>query len=390
MPNIITLTATPNQYSRTLTPPPNIALEALVVDAVTGAPQGGVVVTFESPTPLLEFEPAPVPPGSPVTATTDPATGIATVSITLSAAIGALVGVIKVTATIPDDSATVTVPVYDPNKAPLYVTNAEDGIIDQYDINSGIQTTIPLQPGIAAGSLVTFYWGRVQRSRIIDVSDTGVILGLPWVINLKTNFPTASVLTDGRYLTFYTVTEDPSSPTSNAGSSTPRTITVQGSAISPATLLAPLLLPASLNNKINALAAAIGVQIRIPPQPAISAGSGTYSIFLVATPQGPGATGPISRTLALDQPVPTPIPADGITFNVPAATLAGIDDSIGDVYYVYSPATGPASTSRHLGILVDTVGPFVEVDDEDDHHHHGGHGHGHGHDHRPGWDRDDK
>ncbi len=394
MANTVTLTVTPNAYPTVpiTTPPtaaPTLLLTALVVNEL-GEPQPNVTVTFSTP-----FE-APYPLFTP-----NPDTAI-TNMFGIAAGPDANYGasffgrVLQITASIDDDSDTVSIPIFTTGSPTTHVSNASDGVIDQYDINAGIQATIPLQAGLTAGNVVRFFWGSRILERTLEYNEAGQLVGLPWIINIKTTFPTASVLSNGQYRVFYAITDDYNFETSNTRTSAPRTITVQGSSVTPSTLAAPILNPLTLNNRINLLAAFGNPFLHIPASPSLVSG-GTYSVFLIARPNSPSANVPISRTVASNLNIPATATTMGIDVLMTYASgvLLGIDNSEGDFYYTVNPGgtpPGPQAASRHLLVEIDTVAPapLSTVSEEDDDHHHGGHGHGHGHDHRPGWDRDDK
>lgn len=375
MANIITVTATPNRY--TYNTPTSVAVIATVVDASTGAPVEDVPVTFTftSAAPLNN-----IPPTQTVNTGTTGSTGPTAVEFNLGAT--PVSYVLQVRATIDGSSAVVYVAAYNPGSAQVYVTNAGDNIIDQYDINAGIQALVPAAIALAPFQTYIFYWGGQARERLTTTNAGGQVIGVPWVVDVTGDFPSASVLSDGNYEVFYEARD----PSGNSVVSTPRTITVQGSEASPATLAAPQLLPANLNNKINLLAAFYDPSLLIPAQAALT--GGTYEVTLVATSRSPVVPGTITRVIATGT-----VPANAATNGIPvpmtyqSMVLLGIDDSTGDFYYTISRPGLPLLTSLHLITEIDTVAPTAAIEDEDedeDHHHPGhGHGHGHGHDHRP-------
>ncbi|TCL04666.1 hypothetical protein [Sodalis ligni] len=377
MANIITVIATPNRYPyNTAT---SVAVVATVVDASTGAPAQGVPVTFTftSAAPLNNIPPT-------VTEDTGPSGSTGPTAVEFNIAATPVSYVLQVRATIDGSSAVVYVAAYNPGSAQVYVSNAGDNIIDQYDINDKIQALVPAAISLAPFQTYTFYWGGQARERLTTTNAGGQVIGVPWVVDVTEDFPRSSVLSDGNYEVFYEARD----PSGNSVVSTPRTITVQGSDASPATLAAPQLLPANLNNRINLLAAYYNPSLLIPPQAALT--GGTYEVTLVATSRSPVAPGTITRVIATG-----PVPVNAATAGIPvpmtylSGVLLNIDDSTGDFYYTISRPGLPILTSLHLITEIDTVAPTAAIEDEDEDededegHHHPGHGHGHGHDHRP-------
>ena len=347
MAYLITLVATPSSYNYTA--PATVALQATVTNADNNAPVVGTTVTFRAIPSVFE--------GAATTTVQTIAGGIATQPFNYP-----IPGIIEVTASVTDDGVTtdasVTVVSYSPALTPVTVTNAYGNIIDQYAINAGIQAIIPATLELFEGQLFTFHWGNQRRQRAAELNNQGQIVGLPWVVNVKTQFAPATVLADGVYTVFYTVNDS----NGNDSPSQPKQITVQGSNVNPATLLPPELLPAALSNKINLADWYAGVSIKIPPQPRLAT-TGTYSITLATTPRAASGGYPRTIAIATNLAIPAGAANNGIEMEIPYnngnGLLAGLNNVDGDFFYVIKPQAGPELASESLRVLIDTVPPTL-------------------------------
>ncbi|QWA11939.1 hypothetical protein GTU79_03905 [Sodalis ligni] len=340
MPHSISLTATPESYAVSAESITTVTVTVTVVNE-HGDPAHHVDVSFTSP--QLRFEP-------PSTVTTDHA-GKAVKHFTYP-----LGGVITITAALHHGpSATASVFAYSPGLAQVRVTNAPHDHINQYSIKSGVQAEVPSPGKIAAGYLFDFHWGEASRQRLIESEIDGLPYGVPWVLNLKTQFAPGTVLKDGRYAVYYAVFDQ----AGNVAVCKPKYITVTGGNV--AKLLAPVLLPASLHNKIDREATRHGVTIRIPAQPEVKAGA-TYRINLHITP------GADSHEPAETRHIHSGTVAAGngeINFNITQGSglLSGLDDVKGEFVYDIAPAGGGRVThSLPLVTHIDTVGPGSATD----------------------------
>lgn len=81
--------------------------------------------------------------------------------------------------------------------API-VSNASDGTLDYYEIQSGVQLEVPMNMDTERGDMYIIHWGDVyQVEHIIDTLDE-----LPLVFDVVNEFPPAC-LYDGTYVVFY-------------------------------------------------------------------------------------------------------------------------------------------------------------------------------------------
>ncbi len=333
MPNTISLTATPESYPVTVHSTTTVTVTATVVNE-HGDPARHAEVTFSSP--QYNFDPA--------TVTTDHA-GNAVQRFAYP-----LGGVITITASLHHGpSATAPVFAYSPALAQVRVTNAPHDHINQYSIKSGVQAEVPSPRQIAAGYLFDFHWGDDSRQRLIESEIDGRPYGVPWVLNLKTQFAPDTVLKDGRYTVYYAIYD----ALGNVAVCKPKYITVTGG--DAAKLLSPVLLPASLHNKIDREAARRGVTIRIPAQPEIKAGY-TYRINLNITPAADSHEPAETRHIHSGTVDATNV---DINFNITYSSglLQGLDNVIGEFVYDIAPAGG-GRISRSLPLVthIDTVG----------------------------------
>ncbi|WP_413726574.1 Ig-like domain-containing protein [Sodalis sp. RH16] len=333
MPNSISLTATPESYPVSAESITTVTVTATVVNE-HGDPARHVEVTFSSP--LFNFQPA--------TVATDHA-GKAVQRLTYP-----LGGVITITAALHHGpSATASVFAYSPGLAQVRVTNAPHDHINQYSIKSGVQAEIPSPGKIAAGYLFDFHWGEATRQRLIESEIDGLPYGVPWVLNLKTQFAPDTVLKDGRYAVYYAVFDQ----AGNVAVCKPKYITVTGGDYSK--LLAPVLLPASLDDKIDREAARRGVTIRIPAQPEIKAGY-TYRINLNIIP-GIHSHEPAETRHIASGTVSASDRAISFEITHRSGLLAGLDNVKGEFVYDIAPAGGGRIThSLPLATHIDTAG----------------------------------
>nr|WP_207917850.1 hypothetical protein [Sodalis ligni] len=300
-----------------------------------GEPARHVEVKFSSP--QYRFDPAKV--------TTDHA-GKAIQRLTYP-----LGGVITITASLHQGpSAIASIFAYSPGLAQVRVTNAPQDHINQYSINAGIQAEIPAPVRIIAGELFEFHWGEAIRQRFIQSEIDGLPYGVPWIVNLKTQLDPSIVLKDGRYGVYYAVFDQ----AGNVAVCKPKYITVTGSDYSK--LLAPVLLPASLDDKIDREAARRGVTIRIPAQPEIKAGY-TYRINLNIIP-GIHSHEPAETRHIASGTVSASDRAISFEITHRSGLLAGLDNVKGEFVYDIAPSGGGRIThSLPLVTHIDTAGP---------------------------------
>ncbi|WP_213990739.1 hypothetical protein [Sodalis sp. dw_96] len=341
MAYIITLTATPEYYPVSAHSAATVTVTATVVNE-HGNPADHVDVAFSSP--QFRFEP-PTP-----VATNHGGKAVKHFNYPLG-------GVITITAALHHGpSATVSVFAYSPELKQVRITNAPHNHINQHSINAGIQAEVPAPIRIVTGELFEFHWGDATRQRFIQSEIDGLPYGVPWVLNLKTQFAPETVLKDGCYRVYYAVFDQ----VGNVSICKPKEITVTGSNYSK--LLAPVLLPASLHNKIDREAARHGVTIRIPAQPEIKAGN-SYRINLNITPGADSQEPAETRHIHSGTVVATN--AD-INFNITYSSglLEGLDNVTGEFVYDIAPAGGGRiSYSLPLVTRIDTVGPRLSTDE---------------------------
>lgn len=188
-----------------------------------------------------------------VTTSTTDVTGVATAKITASAA-----GLLSVKATTADDTTGKTISIYAglPLPAPV-ITGAsyEDNYtLDYYDLQLGVQLTIPFYPNAKAGDTVTFFWGDVY-SHSFTLSDPSQ--QLPYVVDVTTECP-PDCLIDGEYQVYYSVTDS----AGNASYSSGVALTIRNGGQTTPTLNKPVV-PVAADGFINIADAANGVEVDV-------------------------------------------------------------------------------------------------------------------------------
>ncbi|MEZ2604974.1 Ig-like domain-containing protein [Kluyvera intermedia] len=186
----------------------------------------------------------------PATSTTS-ADGKASTYLSIDADSG--LSFVQITATTDDDDTgkTAALLITPPLPAPT-VTNASVGdgyVLDQYDIDFGVSTIIPVYPNAAPGQTITLFWGLDWSEEMVLSS----ISQLPLVIALS-----SEVLVDGTYQVSYQVTD----PAGNPASSSAMDINVINGGQTSPTLTAPYI-PEASDGFINILDASDGVIVQI-------------------------------------------------------------------------------------------------------------------------------
>ncbi len=332
MPNQVTVYAIPTA----IRPNPNetklTTVFARVTDSLTGALQSNVSVIFSTTT----FNAVIASPN----ATTN-ASGVAETGVTfpVPAAGQTGQGIVPVTGTIADGSATVLLNFFSPDLSKVYVTNAFNNIITPEAINSGIQAIVYFPPAISIGTVINLHWGAHSVQHVY----TGG--ALVWVIDILASFISSQVLSNGAYLIWYTLLD----PFGNISGAEPIEVTVRNSPFSTPTLLRPLL-PAGLYNTINLATATAGVSITIPGgQPDIVTGDRYRAYLVTSTYAG-------TRLNSVMFGIGIATPNVNITVPIPFNNLQGYNGVYGDIYYeIYNNAAGKLLTSFTTRAIIDTV-----------------------------------
>lgn len=342
MPFTISLTATPEYYPVSATATTTVTVTATVINEC-GDPANHIEVTFSSPQAIF---------GPPTTVPTNHH-GKAVKHFNYPFG-----GALHIIASIDEEIAeSITVFAYSPELEQVRITNAPHNHINQYSINAGIQALIPAPIQYAAGQLFDFYWGKNARQRFIESDIGGQPYGVPWVVNIKTQFAADTVLKNGRYAVYYAIIDE----IGNIAVCKPKYITVNGSHFSK--LQAPVLLPASLNNRIDPAIIRQGATIRIPAQTEIKAGD-LYIMTLTVTPD-------------IDSDEPTEI--RHVTSGTATATDEAIDFDITDdnglllgldnvkikfIYDIASSEDGRITQSLPLDTVITAVDPRLSKEEE--------------------------
>lgn len=181
---------------------PITATAVIVDDSKTPAP--GVTVTW---TPSADAT-----PNSPTSVTNT--NGVATMTFTFS---GETISQATIKATTTDDTTGKTASLYviPPELPEPHVSNAsqdDDWTLNYYDVNFGVQASVPLVPDVQVGYIVNLCWGSQKRERIIENPQ----LDLPMVVSINNDdFPGG--LADGAHPVFFYMTDAADNPSVSSG-----------------------------------------------------------------------------------------------------------------------------------------------------------------------------
>ncbi len=228
--------------------------------------------------------------------------------------------------------------------APVYVTNAPNGLITQTSINAGIQARVTVPPTTQYGDLVQFFWGSVGP--LERFYNTESFPNFTWIINIQTAFPQQEVLSDGDYAVQYTITDF----VGNVSPSDRLDITVVGSSTSNPTYVAPIAVTTP-PNIINQATWVAGFPVNIPSQTAILAGD-TFVLFLRANETIITQIGSGAFSAPTEPPVPTVV-----MIETRAPAFAGLDGVQGFIYYTVSRGGSLLGTSSSQQVYIDVVPP---------------------------------
>ncbi|MFP2240970.1 hypothetical protein ACLEX4_20910 [Pseudescherichia vulneris] len=215
---------------------------------------------------IVDENAAPAPDDTPVSWAV---TGAGTVDVPTSATVGGVVNAVltadnsgaasvDITATTADDltGKTVYVSVFTPLAAPTVNGATEEDLytLDYYDLQIGVELSIPHYSGAAANDTVTFVWGEAySNSKVLTDPNSE----LPWVINVTEECPPAC-LADGEYQVYYTASD----VAGNTTESSHLDLTVSDGGETAPTLSKPRV-PAAEDGYINIDDAAPGVTVTV-------------------------------------------------------------------------------------------------------------------------------
>lgn len=317
-----------------------VKVTALVVDTIAAAnPQSGIEVTWVASDSAIV---------NPPSSQTD-ASGSATTEVSTSN-----VGDFTVTATTAEDTkgqtVTLSATVVDPGtlEAPevLNANTADQYTLDQYDIDFGVTATIPYFSGAESGQKITFYWGSVAESFVLDdpFSD------LPYAIDVKNDMD-PSCLTDGAHAVYYVVTD----AAGNTSISKTMTVTVTFGGETTPTLPQPEV--AAADPWINIKDATDGVKATVTWTNL--AVNDVITLYWQAFDKSnkPFVPGNTSASFTISDPTVT-----STEFPIDKSILllsdnSGYEGTVNVYYTVKYAATGDTALSSSLICLVDTKAP---------------------------------
>lgn len=302
---------------------------------------------------------AAAPAGTTVTWTLSPAasgtlsvtssvtdnTGAATVDLTATAN-----GLLTVTATTADDATGKGTGIFASDALPAPsvsgATAADQYTLDYYDLQLGVQMTIPHYPNAAAGDTVTFYWGDYSHPDTLTDPSTQ----LPMTINISTDIPPA-YLSDGNYPVYYTASD----AAGNVSYSSALPVVIANGGQTTPTLTRPSI-PAGADGYINIADATNGVEVDVT-YPSMAVGD----VITLYWPAVDASSTPIpAATTSLAY---TAVAGDTThAFTVPSVLFfpyagQGYQGSV-DAYYTVQPQGSSALTlSFDSSVTVDTVPP---------------------------------
>ncbi|WP_336222364.1 Ig-like domain-containing protein [Citrobacter amalonaticus] len=196
----------------------------------------------------------------PASSTTD-TNGVATTALTATGK-----GIISVKATTTDDTTgkSTSVLANDPLPAPVITgaSNADGYLLDYYDLQLGVQMTIPHYVNAQPGDTVTFYWGNAY-SHSFTLSDPAA--DLPYVIDVSHDCP-PDCLKDGSYAVYYAAAD----AVGNISDSSALPVEVSNGGQTTPTLNAPQI-PVAADGSINIADALNGVEVDVS-YPSMAAG----------------------------------------------------------------------------------------------------------------------
>jgi len=345
MANVISLAAIPGQVLAN----PNgqgSDIRATVTDSLTGQPVSDVPVRFTTTTLFATL------PASPFNTN---AQGVATVRLSYPQAGHQLSGaaVIPVLATAPGASATILVNFYNFTLRALLILNAPTdpvtllAVVPRSAIIAGLQVLVYLPADTQYGNIITFFW----ESQSVQMVYTGG--ALVWVININNSFIPEQALSPGDYSVWYLIEDF----LGNVTGSSPVYASIRDTPYSAPALLAPILLPATLNGTINLVQAQAGVSLRLPlvQQPSVVHATDAYRAYMVVfNPPGQQQPALLLGTGRVQNPVAN------FDIAVPSVNLANLNGVFADFYYTIttnSQSTVLTLTSVSTRVYIDTVPP---------------------------------
>lgn len=81
-----------------------------------------------------------------------------------------------------------------------FITNAEDGVLNYFEVKNGVQMEVPNYGDVSEGDMVTVFWGNVFKLERIVLDPEEI----PFYYDVSNDFPPAC-LYDGEYMVYYTV-----------------------------------------------------------------------------------------------------------------------------------------------------------------------------------------
>ncbi|QMM55238.1 hypothetical protein HVX06_22170 (plasmid) [Enterobacter sp. RHB15-C17] len=189
---------------------PTYSVSNIISDKTTLPADGSLTATLSAT--IIDDAAAAAPDGTPVTWAATGAGAVDNTTSTTSAGVATALltandsgdGTINITATTADDliGKTAHVSVFEPLAAPVVngATTDDQFTLDYYDLQIGVELSIPHYSGAAANDTVTFFWGEAySNSKVLTDPNSE----LPWVINVTEDCPPAC-LADGEYQVYYT------------------------------------------------------------------------------------------------------------------------------------------------------------------------------------------
>lgn len=272
-------------------------------------------------------------------------TGAAIIDVTATAN-----GMLTVTATTADDLTGKGSSIFASTALPapgVSGASADDQyILDYYDLQLGVQMTIPHYPNATAGDTVTFWWGDYSHATTLADPSTQ----LPLVINISTEIP-PSYLEDGNYPVYYTASD----AAGNVSYSSALPVVIANGGQTTPTLTRPSI-PAGVDGYINIADATNGVEVDVS-YPTMAAGD-------VITLYWPAVDANSNPVQAASTSIPYTVVAGDTThaFTVPSALFfpnagQGYQGSVDAYYTVLPQGASVLALSFDSSVTVDTVPP---------------------------------